>query len=150
MSQAVEAFRQISWLIFKWLLIAAGVLIAVALLLAGGVWGFNWYTHDRHVEQIKVIASTDRNICKDDKFPITVIIRNASGKTVEKVSFSLSARRPGRSSDLTKYNSYDDDHLIEPNKGHGTCWSAPELKELVADPRELQWSINYKSIYLKD
>jgi hypothetical protein len=38
MSQAVEAFRQISWLIFKWLLIAVGVLIALALLLGGGVW----------------------------------------------------------------------------------------------------------------
>jgi hypothetical protein len=42
MSQAVEAFRQISWLIFKWLLIAVGVLIVLALLLGGGVWGFNW------------------------------------------------------------------------------------------------------------
>jgi hypothetical protein len=69
---------------------------------------------------------------------------------VEKISFTLSARRTGRSSDLAKYNSYVDDHLIEPGKGYGMCWSTPELTEFVADPRELQWSIKYRSIYLKD
>jgi hypothetical protein len=150
MSQAVEAFRQITWLIFKWLLIAVGVLIALALLLGGGVWGFNWYTHDRHVEQVQLIISTDQKDCKDDRFPIHIIVGNASGRTVEKISFALSARRSGRSSDLAKYSSYEDDHLIEPGKGYGMCWSTPELTELVADPRQLEWSIKYKSIYFKE
>lgn len=150
MSEAVDAFRQITWLIFKWLLIVVGALIGLALLIGGGIWGFNWYTHDRHVEQVKLIISTDRKDCTDDKYPIHIIVGNASGKIVEKVSFTLSANRPGRSSDLAKYHSYNDDHVIEPKKGYGNCWAVPELTEPVANPRELQWSIKYRSIYLKD
>lgn len=68
---------------------------------------------------------------------------------MEKVSFALSARRSGRSTDLTEYNSFEDDHLLKPNEGYGICWSVPKLKESVADLRELQWSIKYKTIYLK-
>jgi hypothetical protein len=66
------------------------------------------------------------------------------------VSLSLAAHKPGRSSDISKYSSYTDDHTIEPNKGYGACWSAPEFTESVLDPRELQWSVKYKTIYFRD
>ncbi|MDI3560011.1 hypothetical protein [Bradyrhizobium sp. Arg816] len=150
MSQAVEAFRQISWLIFKWILIASGSLIGLALVIWAGICGFGWYTHDRHVPNVQFIVSTDRKECVDDKWPIHLIIGNGSERTIEKVSFAFVARRPERSTDLARYHSYSDDHIIPPQKGYGICWAAPELSEKVDDVRTLEWTIGSKSITFRD
>lgn len=150
MSQAVETFKEISWLIFKWLLTAVGAIAGLAILLIAGTYGWNWYTHDRHAENVQFIISTQKKDCEDDRWPIHIIIGNSSGKTIEKVSFSLAAFRPGRTSDISKYNSYDDDHEIEPGKGYGGCWLAPELAEGSPDPRELRWSVKYKTIHFRE
>src|SRR5581483_1555082 len=58
----------------------------------------------------------------------------------------LRGRYPGRSSDLTRFHSYSDDHIIEPKTGWGASWPAPGLTEKVDDPRKLEWSIGSKSI----
>jgi hypothetical protein len=93
---------------------------------------------------------TDRKECPDDKYPIHIIIGNGSGRTLQHTTFSLSARQPGRSSDLAEYNSYEDDHISPPKQGYGGCWIAPKLKEPVADPRTLEWSIKYKTLDFRD
>jgi hypothetical protein len=150
MTDAVEAFRQIIWTIFKWIFIAAGVLVGLAMILVAAVYSYNWYTYDRHEQNVQFLITTDRKECPDDKYPIHIIIGNSSGRTLERVTFSLSARQPGRSSDLAEYSSYEDDHINPPKQGYGGCWSAPKLKESVADPRTLQWSIKYKTLYFRD
>ncbi|WP_085396276.1 hypothetical protein [Bradyrhizobium canariense] len=150
MSQAVDAFRQISWLIFKWILIACGSLIGLALVIWAGIGGFGWYTHDRHVPNVKFIVSTDRKECVDDKWPVHLIIGNGSERTIENVSFAFVVRRPERSTDLARYHSYSDDHIIPPQKGYGICWAAPELSEKVDDVRTLEWTIGSKSITFRD
>jgi hypothetical protein len=149
MTEAVETFKQISWLIFKWILIAAGAVIALGVLLAASVYGYNWYTYDRHAENVQFLITTDRKECPDDKYPIHIIVGNSSARTLERVTFTLSAREPGRSSELAEYNSYEDDHISSPKQGYGGCWSAPKLRE-AADPRTLQWSIAYKTFYFKN
>ena len=150
MADAVEAFRQIIRLIFKWIFIAAGVLVGLAMLVAAAVYGYNWYTYDRHEQNVQFLITTDRKECRDDKYPIHIIIGNSSGRTLERVTFSLSAQQPDRSSDLAEYNSYEDDHISPPKKGYGGCWSAPKLKDPVADARTLQWSIKYKRLNFRD
>jgi hypothetical protein len=150
MADAVEAFRQISRLIFKWIFIAAGVLVGLVMLLVMAVYGHNWYTYDRHEQNVQFLITTDRKECPDDKYPIHIIIGNSSGRTLERVTFALSARQPDRSSDLAEYNSYQDDHISPPKQGYGGCWSVPKLSESSADPRTLQWSIKYKTLYFRD
>jgi hypothetical protein len=150
MVDAVEAFRQICRLIFKWIFIATGVLVGLALLLAATVYGYSWYTTDRHVQNVQFFITADRKECPDDKFPIHIIIGNNSGRTLERVTFALSARQPSRSSDIAEYKSYEDDHISPPNQGYGGCWVAPKLSEPSADPRALQWSIKYKTLYFRD
>jgi uncharacterized membrane protein YukC len=49
---------QISWLIFKWMGIALVVLVALAVLIGVLVYGYNWYTHDRHAEKVQFIISS--------------------------------------------------------------------------------------------
>jgi hypothetical protein len=148
-SGAVESFRQITWLIFKWVLIACGGLIGLAIAIGIGVYAYNWYVYDRHVQNVAFIISTDRKECADDKWPIHLIIGNGSERTIEKVTFNFAARYPGRSTDLTRYQSYGDDHILPPKEGWGACWAAPEFSEKVDDPRKLEWSIWSKSITFK-
>jgi hypothetical protein len=145
-SGVVESFRQITWLIFKWVLIACGGLIGLAAAILIGALAYNWFTYDRHVQKVEFIISTDRKDCADDKWPIHLIIGNSSGRTVEKVTFSFAARYPGRSSDLTRFHSYGDDHILPQSEGWGACWAVPDLSEKVDDPRKLEWSIESKSI----
>jgi hypothetical protein len=147
---AVEAFRQITRLIFKWIFIAAGCLVGLAIIFAAAAYGYNWYTYDRHAENVHFLITTDRKECPDDQYPIHIIIGNSSGRTLERVTFSLSARQPDRSSDLAEYSLYEDDHISPPKQGYGACWSAPKLKEAVGNPRMLQWSIKYKTLYFRD
>jgi hypothetical protein len=64
MADAVDTFRQISWLIFKWMGIALLVLIALAVLIGVSIYGYNWY--NRHAETVKFIISTDKKDCPDD------------------------------------------------------------------------------------
>jgi len=88
---AVESFRQIAWLVFKWLLIAFSKLFGLVAVFWLGLLGYGWYTHDRHVKNIAFIISTERKDCEDDKFPIHLIVGNASEQTIEKVTFRFEA-----------------------------------------------------------
>jgi hypothetical protein len=77
-------------------------------------------------------------------------VGNASGRSVAKVSFTFEARVKGRSTDIAKYHSRRDDHVIAPNQGYGLCWGVPEFTEAVADPRALTWTLKYKTIEFID
>ena len=149
MADAVQSFRQICWLIFKWLVIATSALAAIAVILFAAAYGYYWYTYDRHVKNVDFIVSTDRKECPEDDYPIYIIIRNRSGHTLESASFRLSARQPGRSSELVDYSSYENDHIILPNEGYSGCWWVPKLSES-ADPRTLQWSIKYNTLHFQN
>jgi hypothetical protein len=151
MADAVDTFRRISWLIFKWLLYAALALIVLVGGIIGIGYGYQWYTHDRHEANVRFDIFTSKDsFCKDDNYPIFVGIENNSGRTIEKVSFALKANKPGYSSNLVKYDLYSSDKIIEPTDGFGTCWAVPELTEPVADPRPLEWGLLYKNIVFRD
>jgi hypothetical protein len=57
MTDAVEAFRQIIWLIFKWIFIAAGVLVGLAMLLVAAFYSYNWYNYDRHEQNVQFFVT---------------------------------------------------------------------------------------------
>ena len=82
--------------------------------MGAAAYGYNWYTYDRHAQNVEFFITTDRKECPDDKYPIHIIIGNSSVRTLERVTFALSARELGRSSDLAGYNSYEDDRDISP------------------------------------
>jgi hypothetical protein len=150
MVDAVEAFRQISWIILRCIFIAVGVLVGLGIIAAAAFYGYRWYTYDRHVANVQFLITTDRTECPNDEYPIHIIIGNTSGRTLERATFSLSAHMPNRSSDLAQYNSYVDDHISPPNQGYGGCWTLPKFTESGLDPRALQWSVKDKSLQFRD
>ncbi|MBM3528142.1 MAG: hypothetical protein FJX62_08620 [Alphaproteobacteria bacterium] len=151
MADAVDTFRRISWLIFKWLLYAA---LAITGLVAAAVaigYSYQHFTHDRHEAKLQFTVNPKRDsVCKDDKHPIFVGVVNNSVRTVDRVEFTLKANRSGRSSNMARYHSYSDDKIIKPTEGFGNCWAVPDLNETIADPRSLEWGILYKTIRFRD
>lgn len=150
LNNPVDTIRQIVSLLTKWILIAVFGLAGIAFLIGAAVWAYNWYTFERHVQNIAVIISTDKKDCPDDAFPIYVMFGNKSSKTLESVSFTLRARVKGRSTNLALHDSYTDDHISEPNMGYANCWPVPKLSEPVTDPRSLEWDIIYKRFSFRD
>jgi hypothetical protein len=150
MADSVDTFRRFVWLITKWLLVGTLSLLAFAAAVAGAFYSYHWYTIERHEKAVEFIVSTDRKDCADDKFPIYVLIGNKSTRTLERATFTLSARVKGRSTDLARYHSYDDDHISGPNEGFANCWASPELIEKVADVRSLEWTINSRSMRFRE
>ena len=147
---AVETFRQISGLIFNWILIVVGVLAGITLLVAAGAYAHNWYTYERHFLRVQFLVKVDREQCKDERYPIHVLVGNRSSRTIENVRFTFAAKRPDRNSDLARRHSFEDDHVIPPQQGYAICWSVPELTEAVDNSRGLEWSIKYKTVTFKN
>jgi hypothetical protein len=136
----VQAFRAISWLIFKWLFIAIGAILLLIGLSVSGYFAYVWYTHDRHVANIEPIIHIDKSVCTDEKFPLGVGFTNNSGKTLNRVEFALEARTKGRSTNLAQYHSYTSDFITKPGESWGGCYALPKLRESV-DPKSVIWSI---------
>jgi hypothetical protein len=90
----VQTFRAISWLIVKWTLVVVAALVGIAAVVAGGLYGFHWYTHERHAAKVQFIVEYDQKKCADP-FPLHIIVGNLSGRTINKVSFWVEARKPG-------------------------------------------------------
>jgi hypothetical protein len=150
-TDAVDAFRQIARLIFKWLLIALLVVVGLVAVIAACMAAYTWYYETRHVANIEVNVNVAKDgVCKTDDFPIFVGVINRSERTIEKVTFRLSAKMKDRSTDLTEYHSNSDDRIIKPTQGFGNCWAAPKLREQVPDVRSLNWSIESKSFYFAE
>jgi hypothetical protein len=149
-ADAVDTFRRIVALFFKWMIYATIIVVAIAALIAGGAYGYQWYSYDRHAQNVHIDLSTDRADCNDNKFPVRVRIMNDSSKVLEKTTFTLAARVKDRSTDIVKYHSFEDDHISQPKFGYSNCWSVPEFTQPVADPRALDWSIRYKTYYFRD
>ena len=150
MDDVVDKFRRIVGLVFKWIFLTIIILVALTALIAAAVYSYNWYTYSRHAAKIEISISTEKKDCDDDRFPIQVLVGNASGKVLERVDFRLAARVKGRSTNIARYHNYTDDHIIQPKKGYSLCWAVPPLEESVSDPRRLEWSIADKTFRFQD
>jgi hypothetical protein len=143
----------------KWLVVIAGVVVVVVGGVAGsrteyGREWLRWYTYDRHVDNVLITIGINIFFCSADKgYPLTVVVKNNSGRTVEQVSFWFKATYPGRSTNLVSWQSggASDDHILSPGQEEAFCYSVPQFIENVADPlRGLEWSITRKSVKFTD
>jgi hypothetical protein len=89
--------------------------------------------------------------CEKD-YPYQYIVFNDSGKTVEKVSFSVGIRRVGFSSDLNGYTSIDEDKIIPSGEGYGRCFRATKDGDYTKELKEsnVEIFIKYKDVTFKE
>jgi len=114
------------------------------MCIGGYFWLDNYVNNTIPREKVIIDASLDKTCDKD--FPIYVKILNGSDRTIEKVSFDLVARYPGRSTNVAGFHYYSDDHVLKPLTGFGSCWKAPLDDSHKNEPvASFEWSakINY-------
>jgi hypothetical protein len=151
-ADVVDQFRRLVRLLLKWALIAAAVVAGLTGEVAASIHGYEWWTYDRHLALVNISTSLDDPRCNTPEFPVLVRIENRSTKTIAQTRFELAAKRPNRSSDVTKqYNTKDNDYIIPPGKTLTGC----EIDELVddergEDPRKLEWSAYLVSVEFED
>jgi hypothetical protein len=144
MADAVQTFRAISWLIVKWLLLILVGIVALCAVGIGLYYGHAWYTYDRHAALVEPVIRLDSELCKTGGYPLFIAFSNKSTKTIDRVSFTIGAKVPERSSELAEYKSVSSDTIIKPGAGIGHCYSLPKLSEAVM-PSKLNWSLRYVS-----
>jgi len=130
----------------KWLVIFAAGLFVLALLSVGVWWTWNWWSFERHEAKIYTAAlnasaeQIDPKLGKalkekcDAQFPIVVVYLNESSRTIEYIAIEVSARLPGRSTNILTYDSrVTFDLVIEPNGGFAQCHRFPVRDEYKAN-----------------
>lgn len=90
----------------------------------------------------------------DAEFPLFIRVGNNSKRTVKRTFMTLEARRPDRSTNLISPSdrSLNDDGIMKPGEGWGSCWSVPELTGLYESesPKSLVWSVRATSVEWAD
>lgn len=116
-------------------------LVCVALLAAGAVFWQRQVAEELALVQINVVY--DAALCPAER-PLSVTIVNNGDRTLDRVFFSVQARVPGYSSELTPYTyrQYDSSRILNPGDSHSACYRVPPLSRTAAEgvpPGELEW-----------
>jgi len=141
-------------------LIAAVVVVVVFLVhrgtglllfgLLATLWIGLWITTEQKVQpqvsdpSVTVVARHDPQLCPDPNAPISIEIVNNADRTLENISFSLSARLPGHSA--ISYRSYhSSDRILPPGQTLASCYrlntrSFTTTREAEPEPGELEWT----------
>jgi hypothetical protein len=83
--------------------------------------------------------------------PLLMVFNNSSGRTINRIDFDLSARYPNFSTNLVGISSSTEfDRIIKPGEKLFICVPLPQLKQPVADPLKLEWSLKYKHYIFAD
>ena len=135
-------------MLFKWALVCLGLVLGGSVALLGISSGWQWWSHDRHLRHITIEVSTSSELCEDPQSPVFLRVRNGSTRSIEAMSIYIHAQRLGQSTDLTSFQSYQLEEVIEPGGQTGRCWPAAlgdgAMNE---DPRTLEWSIRSYIVY---
>lgn len=108
----------------------SGILITLALLLAGAL-GFREWQADRQLSQIDIDLSYVPDQCDFGK-PLALTIQNNSERTVDHLSWQLLAIQPGFNTNLVDVgisaNTYRVSQRLKPGDQWHDCYSVPRLR----------------------
>lgn len=117
-------------------------LVCVALLAAVAVFWQRQVAEE--LALVRISVAYDDALCPAER-PLSVTIVNSGDRTLDRVFFSVQARIPGYSSELTPYTyrQYDSSRILDPGDSHSACYRLSPLSRTAAEgisPGELEWS----------
>lgn len=86
------------------------------------------------------------------EFPLSVLIKNNSSRTVDSIDFDIKVRRKRYSNDLADWIDYESDKIIEPGDIFASCWKyklRPEY-EMYNNPDDLDFEVEYKYVRFQE
>lgn len=100
-----------------------GGLIAILAAIGMLVWGYYYMQAEAAQHLLSKIEMSARfsDRCQT-AYPIEISIHNGTSKSIDSISFTLVAKRPGFSSDI--YSSYRiSDRILKPDALYVACWA---------------------------
>ncbi|WP_284765363.1 hypothetical protein [Agrobacterium sp. CFBP2214] len=142
--------------IFFFLLFAfpkqVGGLILILLAIGGAAWIYsNAESKAAAKERSKIVTSARTDLgCADPQFPIGVSISNGAKKQINSVDFTISAKRPGYSSEVYS-NFHTSDRILKPGDVYFACWSLSRYETTYGKLKDenikaLNWSARVISV----
>lgn len=147
----VELIRS-AW---KWIMRAVLAAIALVALSVLGFWGWQEYNYEAPKRAVTVAAGYDPKTCTDRQWPIIVIVKNNSKRTVNSTSVTITAKFPGRSSELLSWDqrTTGSDMIIKPSRAVIWCYgpqSQPYGRQWAHDPEQIEWGVESFSVVFAD
>jgi hypothetical protein len=149
--EKAEAILIVIKRILKWIGIAI-IIIGTLFFLTIQYDEYKTNQRKKIEDKVSIKAFHPKQAPCDISFPYQYIIMNNSGRTVEKVSFTVGIKRIGFSSELNQYTSIDEDKIILNNESYGRCFRA-EDKEVYGKyltDNDVEIVINYKDVTFKE
>lgn len=103
--------------------------------------GKSQLTREEKIELLSLIEEYEQ-------FPLKVTITNNSVRQILRTSFTIGIFAKGRSTDLSKYESYESDKILNPGESDTTRWRVPS-KEDLKNPEDYEYRVKYKHVNFK-
>jgi hypothetical protein len=137
--------------ILKWIGLSV---IGIGILIFVGVQYDEYQTRKKKAFEDKVVIRAlhpQEGPCSKD-FPYYYYIINDSGKTIEKVTFTVAIKRIGFSSNINRYTSLDEDKIIPKNESYGRCFRAEDANDYRKNltEKDVDIEITYRNIKFKE
>jgi len=133
--------------ILKWIgLSIAG--IALLVFLAVQYEDYQAKQKKKIEDKVKITAFHPKDEPCSKDFPYQYIILNESGKTIEKVTFTVEIKRVGFSSSINRYTSIDEDKIIPNFEGYQRCFRAEDANDYRKNltEKDVNIEIKYKNV----
>lgn len=126
------------------------VLLFAALLVAGVIYWQNRAAKELALARIEVVHAPA--LCPAER-PLSVTIHNNGGTPLDRVQFTIQARIPGYSGEVTPYTYrlLDSARILEPGESHAACYPVPSLsRAATAVPlADLEWSAEAAKVWFR-
>ena len=146
-----EAILIVIKTILKWIGIAI-VGIGILLYLVFQYQEYEGKQRRKIEDKVSIQAFHPKDAPCSKDFPYQYTIFNDSGRTVEKVSFTVGVKRIGFSSDINRYTSIDEDKILLNNEGYGRCFRVEDVNDYgkYLSEKDVNIEVTYKNITFKE
>ncbi len=120
------------------------VIVVMGIALVGIVLAKNYFDA-RQKDSISIIVDTVSASCRRPEYPFRITFMNGSRRTVDAVTFELSAFRSGHSTELAEANSFTSDRILEPGDTYSLCYQMPKAKAN-NNPADLLWNATVTAV----
>ena len=126
--------------------------LTAAVVLAGGVLYWQKQT-ETQLERIVLNVAYAPDRCPSDR-PLHVSFHNTAEQPVFRIFFSIHARVPGYSSEVTPYTykQFTSEKILQPDERYDACYAVPPLSRFSTKTPaldSLEWSAEVNKIHLR-
>ena len=134
------------------------VAAAIAGVLFVGVVGFQSMRDaelreviQREIESVDTAIRHDPQFCESRSDSLLVRLGNEADRNINYTEFSVSARIPGFSNEVTLDSEpYQTDKIIKPGEAWTSCFEMPNLSNAGEDNlNRLEWEVNVLRVYFE-